>query len=123
MNAFLENRQNHGLSDDEGAQIIGTTYGAGVGTSSVTLGFFTLAMIHYPHWLRLLQDEVDRVVGSDRLPTFYDIEDLLTVRAVVKETLRWRPVTATGIPHKLIKDNIYEDMFLAAGTTVHFNEW
>ena len=85
--------------------------------------FFTLAMVHYSQWLHHLQDELDQVVGIDRLPTFEDMKQLPTVRAVVKETPRWRPVTATGIPHMLIKDDIYQDMFIPAGTTVHFNEW
>ncbi|KAG5222622.1 cytochrome P450 [Salix suchowensis] len=38
------------------------------------------------------QEEIDRVVGRDRTPTFKDFDALMYIRAIVKETLRWRPV-------------------------------
>lgn len=123
MNTFLEHQRDVGMSDDEGARLIGTMYGAGVGTTAAALMSFTLAMVHSPLWMQRMQVEVDKVVGSTRLPDFSDMDDLPTVRAIVKETLRWRPVTAGGIPHKLIKNDIYENMFFPAGTNVHFNEW
>jgi hypothetical protein len=35
------------------------------------------------------QDEIDRVIGTDRLPTFDDEPDLPYVSALSKELLRW----------------------------------
>ena len=70
-----------------------------------------------------MQQEVDRMVGSERLPEYGDLPELPTVRAVIKETLRWRPVTAGGIPHMLEKDDIYNGYFLPKGSLVHANQW
>lgn len=43
-----------------------------------------------------LNQELDDVVGPDRPPTFSDYSNLRVVRAVVKETLRWRPIVPTS---------------------------
>ena len=55
-------------------------------------------MCHYPKVLEDLQEEIDRLVPRGRLPVFDDIPQLPMVHAVVKEVLRWRPVTTTGVP-------------------------
>ena len=44
-----------------------------------------LAMVHYPEESKKLQDEIDKVVGDERLPEFDDIPALPRVRAVAKE--------------------------------------
>lgn len=58
--------------------------------------WFVLAMTLYPEVQRKAQEEIDRVVGRDRTPTFKDFDALMYVRAIVKETLRWRPVGPIG---------------------------
>ena len=82
-----------------------------------------LAMILHPAWFEKLQQEVDTVCGEERLPCLADVPKLPTVRAAVKEVLRWRPVTAGGLPHMCTKDNVYEGFFIPAGTVMHANQW
>lgn len=65
----------------------------GVVTISGPLKFFLMAMALHPEWQRKAQEEVDRVCG-DRMPTVKDWPDLPTVRACLKETVRWR----SGVP-------------------------
>jgi len=65
----------------------------GVVTISGPLKFFLMAMALHPEWQRRAQAEVDRVCGG-RMPTRADFEQLPTVRACLKETLRWR----SGVP-------------------------
>lgn len=65
----------------------------GVVTISGPLKFFLMAMALHPEWQRKCQTEIDRVCG-DRMPTRADFEQLPTVRACLKETLRWR----SGVP-------------------------
>ena len=47
-----------------------------------------IAMVLHPECQRKAQEEIDSVVGSDRLPQFNDRDSLLYVEAVVQETLR-----------------------------------
>lgn len=49
---------------------------------------FILAMLVYPEAQRKAQQEIDSVVGFDRLPDFTDKENLPYVTAVIKEVLR-----------------------------------
>jgi cytochrome P450 len=80
------------LSFDEMVYVIGTLYNGGAGTTSGAMKSFIRAMCLYPLWLKKLQEEVDQVVGGDRVPDFKDLPSLPTVRAAIKEVLRWRPV-------------------------------
>lgn len=52
-----------------------------------------MAMVLYPEVQKKAQEEIDRVVGSDRLPTFDDMDNLPYVRCIVSEALRWLPVS------------------------------
>ncbi|KAJ3908142.1 cytochrome P450 [Lentinula edodes] len=98
-------------------------YSAGAETTSGQLAWFMQAMILYPEAQLLAQDELDRVVGPDRLPTFDDYEHLPFIRATVKEILRWRGVSPLGLPHRLSEDDYYEGYFLPKDTTCFVNIW
>jgi len=57
---------------------------------------FMLAMTLYPEVQARAQEEIDRVVGHDRLPDFGDRDNLPYVEAILMETLRWHPITPLG---------------------------
>ena len=56
-----------------------------------------LAMILHPEAQKRAQEEIDRVVGRHRLPSFQDEEHLPYIRVLVKETMRWRGVAPLGM--------------------------
>ena len=68
---------------------------AGTETTAAALSTFMLAAIAYPEVFKTAQAEVDRVCG-DHWPTMDDFDHLEYVRAMCKETLRWRTVSAGG---------------------------
>jgi cytochrome P450 len=73
--------------------------------------FIIVAMLHFPEIVRKAQAELDRVVGHDRMPEYEDYDSLLYVRAVMNESLRWRPVAVLGgTPHAVIADDVYNGM-------------
>lgn len=53
-------------------------------------------MTLFPDVQRRAQEEIDRVVGSKRLPEFSDQENLPYITAIVKEILRWAPPFPLG---------------------------
>jgi cytochrome P450 len=53
-------------------------------------------MLLSPDIQKKAQDELDSVIGRDRLPTFEDRPRLPYVDAVCKEVLRWHPVVPAG---------------------------
>ena len=47
-----------------------------------------IAMSLYPNVQRKAQEELDRVVGPDRLPEFSDYDDLVYIQAIILEAMR-----------------------------------
>ena len=72
---------------------------------------------------RRAQDELDVVVGRFRPPTFADASNLPYIQAMVKESLRWRPVLPFGVPHSTIENDWYEGMFIPKGIICMANLW
>jgi cytochrome P450 len=59
------------------------------------------------------------VLGDRGLATVADSPRLPTLRAVIKECIRWRPPVPAGVPHLLEKDDVYNGYFIPRGTVVH----
>lgn len=92
---FLENEDEYGLSRDESAYVMGTFFEAGSGTTAGAMLSFCLAMCWFPEAQARGQAEIDAICG-DRMPDFDDLPNLPFSRALMKETLRWRPVLPGG---------------------------
>ena len=58
--------------------------------------WFMLAMIAYPEVQKKCQEELDRVIGRSRMPTFRDRERLPYIRATLRELFRWRSTGPVG---------------------------
>ncbi|KIY68220.1 cytochrome P450 [Cylindrobasidium torrendii FP15055 ss-10] len=58
-----------------------------------------LALLRNPTVQEKSHEEILRVVGRKRMPTFEDRKDLKYIEAVLLETLRWRPVLPMGVAH------------------------
>lgn len=52
--------------------------------TATVLHSLILACIIFPEWVKSAQEELDRVVGKDRLPTFQDRPNLPFMEAVVR---------------------------------------
>ena len=100
-------------------------------------------MVLHPEVQRKAQQEIHRVVGTDRLPSFDDREHLSYLAAVHKEVLRWHTVgplgiwtrpfpiflstlliqASPGIPHCTTADDMYDGYFIPKGSLVISNIW
>lgn len=75
-------------------------------------------MIMNPEIQEKAQIELESVVGPNRLPEPSDLSDLVYIRAILLETLRWKPVAPLGVPHRLIQDDTYNGLFIPKGTMI-----
>ncbi|PPQ74502.1 hypothetical protein CVT24_000114 [Panaeolus cyanescens] len=98
-------------------------YAAGTDSTYSILSSFFLACTIHPEAHKKARDEIDRVVGTDRLPDFGDRESLPYVEALVKELYRWNPAAPLGPSHQILVDDEYEGYFIPAGTIIHPNIW
>ncbi|ETW86402.1 cytochrome P450 monooxygenase 63 [Heterobasidion irregulare TC 32-1] len=113
--------------DPEYARLIkgvaGTSYAAGVDTTVSAILSFFLAMMLHPEIQQRAQQDIDSVVGSDRLPQFSDRNALPYLDFIVAECLRWNPVGPLGVAHYVTEDDVYEGYTIPKGTTVLPNVW
>lgn len=127
FNSFMMNAQKeHKMTDVEVSGLMANLIGGGVDTTSSTMLSCILAMACFPEVQKKAQEEMDRVVGKDRSPSWEDIDGgkLPYLTALVKEVLRWRTVTVlAGIPHANIKDVEYRGYHFPAGTNFTGNMW
>lgn len=119
----LSMKESQNLSQLELAYDVGIIYEAGSDTTTMALEVFTMAAITHPGFIRKAQKELDAVVGDARLPKYSDKPNLPYISAIVNEVLRWRPVTAGGIPHAVIQDDEYMGYRIPKGATVIGNHW
>ena len=55
-----------------------------------------LAMVLHPEVQKKAQEEIDAVMGPNRLPDFDDRPSLPYINAIVKELMRWHTVLPFG---------------------------
>jgi len=101
----------------------GIAFAGGADTTSSSVYTFFLAMTRSPEIQKKAQEEIDLVVGKDRLPDFTDKESLPYVEAIIKECLRWQNVAPLAVPHMSVQDDIYDGYFIPKGTIILGNAW
>lgn len=102
--------------------------------------------MNYPDWIKKAHQQLDEVVGCDRLPNFDDREKMPYIEAICRgmfhtpwscltlhllnettEVLRWRPAARFGIPHKATEDDVIEyngqEYFIPKDTTIIGVPW
>ncbi|KAL7282185.1 hypothetical protein ACG7TL_003654 [Trametes sanguinea] len=98
-------------------------YAGGADTTVSAINTFFLAMTLHPEVQEKAQAEIDAVIGSDRLPTAEDRDNLPYVHAVFLEVLRWNNVAPLAIPHRVIEDDVYNGYYIPKDTIVIANVW
>ena len=86
----------------------------------------------FPEKQKKAQEELDRVVGPERLPTFEDRPSLPYVEAIISECFRWHPTSPAGestasffdpariefwkgVAHCTTEDDIFENYYIPKG--------
>ncbi|KAL5375290.1 hypothetical protein DPSP01_011300 [Paraphaeosphaeria sporulosa] len=98
-------------------------YVGGEDTSAETLNAFFLAMSMFHNVQRKAQEEIDRVVGAQRMPNFGDRDRLPYLNAVVDEALRWHPIVPMGVPHLSDEEDCINGYRIPKGAIVLPNVW
>ncbi|KAJ8131439.1 hypothetical protein O1611_g2188 [Lasiodiplodia mahajangana] len=98
-------------------------YIGGADTSVNTLTAFFFSMVQFPEVQRKAQEEIDRVIGTSRLPAFSDRESLPYIDAVVTEAWRWHTVVPMSLAHTTNADDIVNGYYIPKGAFVIPNVW
>ncbi|KEY74809.1 hypothetical protein S7711_06496 [Stachybotrys chartarum IBT 7711] len=121
---ILEKKQSWyaaGLDDEDLAWVAGGLIEAGFETTAVALNSLVLYLAANPQVQERAQQELKRVVGTARMPTFADMHNLPYVRACVKEVLRINPMLIPGVRHFTDTDIVYKHHTIPKGTVLVTN--
>lgn len=80
-------------------QILGDLFSAGMETIKNTMLWAMVYMLHYPHVMTKVQDEIDSVVGQYNTPALDDYSHLPYTQATLYEVLRKSSITPLGTTH------------------------
>ncbi|XP_061185646.1 cytochrome P450 2C18-like [Saccostrea echinata] len=126
IDAFLleqkqrSNEINTTFTDENLNQTLRDFFVAGTESTSTTLKWAFLYLIHYPHWQKKLQKEIDDVIGQGQ-PKMEHKDLLPLVDAFIQETLRLANISPLNIPHAGKEDITYKGYLFPKGATVLFN--
>ncbi|KAH8693657.1 putative cytochrome P450 [Talaromyces proteolyticus] len=123
LDKILDNNGKPNFTHNQMRFVGGNIMEAGSDTTANVLTAFIQAVTKWPRVQRKAQEEIDAKIGEDRTPNWADYSSLPYVAAIVKETMRWRPVTPLGIPHALDEDEWVDGKLLPKGTTLIMNTW
>ncbi|KAL8117666.1 hypothetical protein AgCh_015516 [Apium graveolens] len=96
---------------------------AGSDTSSVTIEWAMSLLLNHPRVLKKARDEIDNVIGQDRLVEESDLPELHYLHNIILETFRLFPATPLLLPHQASADCKVGGYDIPAGTLVLVNAW
>lgn len=96
----------------------------GTDTSALTTEWAVSELLKKPEVLAKATEELDRIVGRERLVTERDLPRLPYIEAILKETMRLHPVAPLLMSH-LAREGVssMDGYDILAGTVVFVNVW
>ncbi|KAL9227324.1 hypothetical protein vseg_003024 [Gypsophila vaccaria] len=98
-------------------------FSAGTDTSSSTTEWAIAELIRHPKILSQVQQELDSVVGRDRLMTEADLPNLPYFQAVIKEVFRLHPSTPLSLPRIATEACEINGYHIPKNATLLVNVW
>ena len=72
-------------------------------------------MTLFPDAQRKAKEEVDTIIGLERLISYDDRLSLPYVEALYREVMRWRPVLPLSVFHARSSDDVYKGFYIPKG--------
>jgi len=111
------------LTDENLIMTMAEVFMAGLETTASTLCWALLYLLHNPEVQQMLHQELDQVIGPDRLPELEDKKNLPYLEATITETLRLSSLLSLAVPHKTTVDTTLQGYNIPKDTTVLTNLW
>ncbi|VFV38994.1 cytochrome p450 2f1-like [Lynx pardinus] len=90
----------------------------GTETVGTTLRHAFLVLMKYPKVQARVQEEIDSVVGRERLPALEDRAAMPYTDAVIHEVQRFADVIPMNLPHRVTRDTAFRGFQIPKGTDV-----
>ncbi|TMW91873.1 hypothetical protein EJD97_013799 [Solanum chilense] len=123
VDALLTLQKQYDLSDDTVIGLLWDMITAGMDTTTITVEWAMAELVRNPRVQQKAQEELDRVIGSDRIMSETDFSRLPYLQCVAKEALRLHPPTPLMLPHKASASVKIGGYDIPKGAIVHVNVW
>lgn len=123
MDEVLNQKDKLNLTQHQREFLGGVMMEGGSETISTMMLVILQALTLHPEVQKRAQNEIDQICSEDRSPNWSDYDRLPYISMIIKESVRWRPVTPLGFPHALAKDDIVDGYSLPKGSAVFLNIW
>ncbi|KAF5010121.1 hypothetical protein FDECE_3707 [Fusarium decemcellulare] len=96
---------------------------AGSETTITSVQWFFRAAVYFPEPFKRAQQELDEVVGPERLPEWHDRPNLPYVDALIQELHRWASISPVAVAHATTDADVYRGYRVPKGATVIANTY
>ncbi|OIV91716.1 hypothetical protein TanjilG_26569 [Lupinus angustifolius] len=110
------------ISRDQIKGLVVDFFSAGTDSTAVATEWALAELINNPHVLKKAQEELNEVVGKDRLADELDVPNLPYIRAIVKETFRLHPPLPV-VKRKCVQECVVDNYTIPQGALILFNVW
>ncbi|CAD5227501.1 unnamed protein product [Bursaphelenchus xylophilus] len=108
----------HTFTDQQLVNVCLDLWIAGQETTSVTLAWAISHLVAHPEVQKRAHEELDRVIGPNRLITMADRKDLHYINAIVHESQRCGNIIAINLTRKTSEDIVMDGMLIKKGSVV-----
>ncbi|XP_018717925.2 cytochrome P450 81E8 [Eucalyptus grandis] len=119
----LQEAQPENYSDLMIKALVLVMLGAGTDTTSVMLEWVMTNLLNNPDKLKKAQDEIDSIIGHDRLMEEPDVSKLSYLQCIIFETFRLSTTVPLLVPHESSAECTIGEYTVPRGTIVLVNAW
>ncbi|KAG9133887.1 hypothetical protein Leryth_004611 [Lithospermum erythrorhizon] len=123
VDALLTLQEKYDLSEDTIIGLLWDMITAGMDTTAISVEWAMAELIKNPRVQQKAQEELDRVIGYERVMTESDFSNLPYLQCVAKEALRLHPPTPLMLPHRANANVKIGGYDIPKGSNVHVNVW
>ncbi|CAN1288128.1 Cytochrome P450 98A2 [Linum perenne] len=123
VDALLTLKEKYDLSEDTIIGLLWDMITAGMDTTAISSEWAMAEIVKHPRVQQKLHEEMDRVIGFERVMTEADFSSLPYLQCVVKESLRLHPPTPLMLPHRSNANVKIGGYDIPKGSNVHVNVW
>ncbi|XP_017980951.1 PREDICTED: cytochrome P450 83B1 [Theobroma cacao] len=111
------------LTMDHIKAVLMNVFIAGTDTSAATVIWVMTFLIRNPRCLKKVQEEIRSLTGKTSFVNEDDVQGLIYLKAVIKETFRLQPVTPLLLPRETKRKCNIGEYEIPSKTLVHVNAW
>lgn len=123
VDALLTLQDKYDLSEDTIIGLLWDMITAGMDTTAISVEWAMAELIRNPRVQQKAQEELDKVIGLERVMTEADFSSLPYLQCVAKEALRLHPPTPLMLPHRASANVKVGGYDIPKGSNVHVNVW